>query len=145
MTETMFMATTPTRTPRKTPAKKATRKTATAVSQRASEASQAVERGARQLNEQAQPIIAKGKQKLSSAASQVGSVTDRAVKAVKNNPKLAAAVATGVVSIVSALAVKKINKPQKTASLTKKTQETTEQLLGKLADATHALSEKLRK
>lgn len=142
------MATTPNQTPRKAvkkTVKKAAGRTTTVVSKAADTTGNAIKSSTRTLNAHAQPLLTKGKAGLSKAATKVGSVTDQAIRAVKSNPKLAAAIATGVVSVASALAVKKINKPSTKSSLGKKTQDTTEQLINKLAEAAHSLSDKLRK
>lgn len=163
-------------TARKSPAKKAAKKTATAkaparktatkraASQRPARVATKEVRARRAVSSQvdsamdvgkqllsaglskAQVYATEGKKSLAKAGKVAKSYGDVAAREIRKNPKVAAAVAAGVISVGSALLVKKIQKGNgaSAANLADRAQRATSALATKATEVTHQLAEKLK-
>lgn len=161
---------------RKSPAKKATKKTAAAKSTPRKSATKrpAAKRPARVATKQVQArravsaqvdsavdmgkqilsaglgkahvLAAEGKKSLTKASKVAKSYGDVAAREIRKNPKVAAAVAAGVISVGSALLVRKIQKGNgaSAARLADRAQRATTVLASKATEVTHQLAEKIK-
>ena len=86
----------------------------------------------------------KGGRSLKAAGRAAQGYGAMAVKEVKRNPKLAGAIAAGVVSVGSALIVRQLNKGNNRARLTSRASQATQAITRKASQVGELVSEKIR-